>query len=194
MKTLRTILLTAVYLGLLVVAAPGLSFLKPSLLSSESSRARFERRFGQPAAVAARAATEINRLRRPAAAAIGGFQPVFRVRQSWHLYRDGPSTIRRLEIWVDDARVYRTGDATLNWSEAVLRNRRIRPIAETLVKKPNAKNRLGLARYVVAMARQDFPEAESIELRSVWGDRAGEESVHHAIRASAPTWSLEDRR
>ena len=152
MKTPKAIILTVVYLILLIVAAPGISFLKPSLLRTEKARSEFRDDYGPLFERVARAAADLHRAQRPVAQALGGFQPIFRVRQSWHLYRDGPSTIRRMEVRVDGEPVYRTLDPALRWSEDIFRNRRIRPMAETLVKKPRAKNRAGLGRYIVDLS------------------------------------------
>ena len=194
MKTLKAISLTLVYLVLLAVAAPGISFLKPNLLSNEKARAKFRATHGALAEYAASSAADIRRLQQPLSRALGRFQPIFRVRQSWHLYRDGPSTIRRMEVRVDGVPVYRTNDPELEWSEPIFRNRRIRPMAETLVKKPRAKNRAGLGRYIVDRARRAFPEANEIEIVSLWNKRGREAKVHHRMTASAPDWTLEDER
>ncbi len=194
MKTPKAIILTAVYLILLIVAAPGISFLKPSLLRTEKARTEFRDDYGPLLERVARAAADLHRAQRPVAKALGGFQPIFRVRQSWHLYRDGPSTIRRMEVRVDGEPVYRTLDPALRWSEDIFRNRRIRPMAETLVKKPRAKNRAGLGRYIVDRARADFPDAEVVEIRSLWARRGQEATTHHRMIASAPSWTLEDVR
>ena len=192
MKTPKAIILAAVHLILLVVAAPGISFLKPNLLRTDKAKAEFREDYGPGLEKVASAVADLRRAQRPAAKALGGFQPVFRIRQSWHLYRDGPSTIRRMEVRVDGVPVYRTLDPTLRWSERIFRNRRIRPMAETLVKKPRAKNRAGLGRYIVDRARADFPDAEIIEIRSLWAKRGREAKTHHRMVASAPSWTLED--
>jgi len=194
MKTAKAILITAVYLVLLIIAAPGLSFLKSGTLRTEKAQVEFREDHGAVAEMLATAAADLNRARRPIAKALGGFQPVFRVRQVWHLYRDGPSTIRRLEVRVDDRTIYRTGDPELNWAEAVLRNRRIRPMAETLVKKPRAKNRVGLGRYILTRARAEFPDAKTIEIRSIWAKRRRSPKLHHRMVARAPEWTLEDEK
>ena len=192
MKTPKAIILAAVHLILLVVAAPGISFLKPNLLRTDKAKAEFREEYGPGLEKVASAVADLRRAQRPVAKALGGFQPVFRIRQSWHLYRDGPSTIRRMEVRVDGVPVYRTLDPTLRWSERIFRNRRIRPMAETLVKKPRAKNRAGLGRYIVDRARADFPDAEIVEIRSLWAKRGREAKTHHRMVASAPGWTLED--
>ena len=193
MNAVKAIAILTVHLVILVVGMPGVSFLKAGFLSDATQQERFQSRHGPMATLFATGIADFNRARRPIAHAIGGFQPLFRVRQTWHLYRDGPTIIRRMEIRVDGVPIYRTNDPDLDWQTAVLRNRRIRPMAETLVKKRRAKNRVGLARFIVATARQDFPEAKRIEIVSVWGNRKNAGKPHHRITSSAPDWTLEDR-
>ena len=36
------------------------------------------------------------------------------------------------------------------------------------------------------------PDAQTVEIRSVWAKRGGEPSVHHAMTAEAPDWALVD--
>ena len=194
MNATKATAILLVHLLLLVVAMPGVSFLKSSLLSDHASEDQFERRYGSALTQVAQAMKTVNTYRRPLAKTVGGFQPVFRIRQAWHLYRDGPSTIRRMEILVDGTVVYRTNDPEFDWQQAIFRNRRIRPMAETLVKKPRAKNRIGLARFIVQKVQEDFPDAERVDIVSRWGGRGGPGKVHHSIVARAPTWTLEDRK
>jgi hypothetical protein len=100
-----------------------------------------------------------------------------------------------MEIHVDDQVVYRTMDPDANWLEPVLRNRRVRPMAESLVKKAKAANRIGLSRFIVERARADYPDAQRIEIRSLTGRRPGKRlRVHHSMVATAPDWDIEDVR
>ena len=194
MNATKATAILLVHLLLLVVAMPGVSFLKSSFLSDQASEDQFERRYGSALTQVAQAMKTVNTYRRPLAKTVGGFQPVFRIRQAWHLYRDGPSTIRRMEILVDGTVVYRTNDPDIDWQQAIFRNRRIRPMAETLVKKPRAKNRIGLARFIVQKVQEDFPDVERVDIVSRWGGRGGPGKVHHSIVARAPNWTLEDRK
>jgi hypothetical protein len=147
---------------------------------------------GQPGAVRELAIWVNHHLRMPLYRPTAGLQKVFRIRQSWHLYRDGPGQVRRLEIWVDDQPVHRSEDRDLDWLEPELSNRRLRPMVETLVKDGKAKNVPGLSRYIVARVREDFPEAQSVELRALRGRFPGTElTEHHRITAQAPRWTLE---
>jgi hypothetical protein len=195
MRSTKAILIFAAYVVLLMIGTPGLDFLPTSFLSSKPARAKFSKKHGDFATQLAKAAGDLNRSRKPIAKQLGAFQPMFRIRQSWHLYRDGPSSIRRMEIYADDTLIYRTLDPDADWNNKVFRNRRVRPMAETLVKKSKAANRLGLGRFIVSHAREDFPEAQRIEIRSLSGRRTGKSlRTHHRMMASAPSWKLEDLR
>ncbi|MGB0638948.1 MAG: hypothetical protein ACPGTU_06435 [Myxococcota bacterium] len=194
MRSIKAILIFAAYALLLTVGTPGLDFLPTSFLSSKSARTTFTKKYGDTSTSIAKSAGDFNRWRKPIAKKLGSFQPIFRIRQSWHLYRDGPSSIRRMEIYVDDTLIYRTLDSDKDWNEAIFRNRRVRPMAETLVKKPKAVNRLGLGRFIVNHAREDFPDAERIEIRSLSGRRPGSKlRTRHRMVATAPSWKLEDQ-
>ena len=68
-------------------------------------------------------------------------------------------------------------------------------MAESLVKRAKAKNRIGLSRFIVERARADFPEAQRIEIRSLTGRRPGKSlRIHHSMVATAPDWNIEDVR
>jgi hypothetical protein len=194
MKAAKAISILLAYILLLIVGMPGVSFLKHGFLATDASRQKFEARHGALWTEVAGAVGDFNRLRRPIAAALGGFQPLFRVRQTWHLYRDGPTMVRRMEVRVNGQPVYRTNDPNLSWNQGVFKNRRIRPMAETLVKKPKAKNRVGLARFIVRAARHDFPEATRVDIVSLWGGRKEAGKPHHRISSRAPEWTLEDKQ
>lgn len=191
MNPVKASVILFAYAALLCLSMPGISFLRPSFLATPSKVATFEATHGPVATGLAQVAADINRARMPIAQAVGGFQPIFRVRQVWHLYRDGPRTIRRMEVLVDGEIIYRTGDDALNWNASVFRNRRIRPMAETFTIKPKAKNPRGLVRYIVQQAREDFPDASQVEVRATWGNRHRPGKVNHRMVASAPDWALE---
>jgi len=194
MNSLKATAILCAYALFLWLAMPGISFLKTDFLRSQKSQVKFEEKYGSIATRLAVLAGDINRYRRPIAEKLGGFQPVFRMRQSWHLYRDGPRTIRRMEIRVNGKTRYRTGHDDFNWKIGVFRNRRIRPMAETFTKKPKASNPMGLMRYIVSQAREDFPEAEHVEIRALWGLRGQKQTVHHRVVATAPDWTLERQK
>ena len=77
MKTPKAILLTVVYLVLLIVAAPGISFLKPNLLRTEKSKDTFQEKYGVIAAGVATAMADLRRVQQPLARELGAFQLVF---------------------------------------------------------------------------------------------------------------------
>jgi len=192
MRNLKAIGILFAAILLFWLGMPGVSFLSSNHLKTPGKQAKFRARWGEPWTTISIAGAELNRFRIPIAKSLGGFQPVFRISQAWHLYRDGPKTIRRMEIVVDGERVYRTNDSELDWRSSTFRNRRIRPMAESLTIKPRAGNRKGLGRYIVTAVREDFPESTSIEIRSVWSKRGKKESVHHWMSAEPPTWKLKD--
>ena len=70
-------------------------------------------------------------VRMPLVAVIGPPQKLFRIRQAWHLYRDGPSSVRRLEVRIDGELRYRSEDPAYRWRTGILDNRRVRARHET---------------------------------------------------------------
>jgi hypothetical protein len=98
-----------------------------------------------------------------------------------------------LEIRIDGVIVYRTLDPQLTWLEPILRNRRIRPVVESMTSKPKARNRTGLARLIVTQARNDFPKVRQVEIISLYGQRPGKKlRSHHRMVAGEPEWTLQD--
>ena len=67
-------------------------------------------------------------------------------------------------------------------------------MAETFTIKPRADNPMGLMRYIVTQAREEFPEAEQVEIRALWGSRRKKGKVHHTVVANAPNWALERQK
>ena len=191
MRIFRAIGILSAYLFLLVMGTPGLDFLPPGNLQSDRAQKVFQEQHGAAVTRFAVAASELNRLRLHAENTIGKIQPVFRIAQSWHLFRDGPHAIRKLEIQVDQVPVYRTLDSELDWMEPVLRNRRIRPVVESFVGKPNAVNRWGLARLIVTRARAEFPKIQRVDIVAMSGPRPGDD-LTRTLRfvAKAPEWTL----
>jgi hypothetical protein len=189
MSKLKPIALLIVTATLLIVGTPGLDFLNADTYS-QARQAKMRARYGTVLTAVGIALNDLNRsVRRPLAKRLGKFQTVFRVRQSWHVYRDGPRPIRRMEIRVDDTPVYRTNDEALTWLKPQLRSRRIRPMVEMTTKKFNSANWKGLTRYVVHEAREEWPEAQKVELVALSGPRPGRRlRPTHRITATAPDW------
>ncbi len=175
-----------------LLGTPGLDYLKASAYRSNTQRREAIQELGPVGGQLAILAAEVNlHLRRPLTRKLGGIQRVFRARQSWHLYRNGPGRVRRVEVRVDGERVYLTGHATADWREAELRMRRMRPIMETTAKDPKAKNTAGMVRWIVTAAREDYPEAERVEVRAWWGRFPGKTlHLHHGWTVTAPSWEV----
>ena len=171
MRIFRAISILLAHLLLLILGMPGLDFLPPTYLQSKQAQTAMKQTHGELTTQIASAASDLNRHRLNLENSIGKIQPIFRVSQSWHLYRDGPRSIRKLEIQVDGVPVYRTLDSKLDWMEPILRNRRIRPVVESLVSKPKAANRKGLGRFIVDRARADFPKIRRVDIISMSGRR-----------------------
>jgi hypothetical protein len=189
----RAICILAAHAALLLLGTPGLDFLPPKHLQSKRSQNAMEAQHGAFKTQLAVAAADLNRLRLPIEDSIGQIQPIFRIAQSWHLYRDGPRQTHKLEIRIDGVIVYRTLDPQLTWLDPILRNRRIRPVVESMVTKPKAGNRMGLGRLIVTQARNDFPKVRQVEIISLYGQRPGKKlRAHHRMVARAPEWTLQD--
>jgi hypothetical protein len=193
-KHLRAGLIFLVYAVLMVVGTPGLDHLGWRM--SKKAEARMTKRLGPGITKVAKHLMDFNKdVRGPVAKKVGGFQPVFRIRQAWNLYRDGPHPIYRLEVRVDGEPVFRSKDPELDWLEAQLSNRRIRPVVESTVKKWKSANWRGLSRFVVAQARAEWPDAERVELVSLKSRRPGNRPrIQHRIVSTSPDWGLEKVR
>ncbi|TNE83944.1 MAG: hypothetical protein EP330_31360 [Deltaproteobacteria bacterium] len=108
---------------------------------------------------------DIDRLvRRPLADRLEWTQRVPRVSHSWHLYRDGPSKVRRLEVWVDDELWFRSQDKEHDWRRAQLTMRKFRPMVSTTASDPKAKNWRGAVRWIAREAHKDKPELTEVRV------------------------------
>ena len=195
MRIFRAISILLAHLLLLILGMPGLDFLPPTFLQSEQTQEAMKKAYGDLTTQIATAASDLNRSRLSLEKRIGKIQPIFRVSQSWHLYRDGPQPIRKLEIQVDGVPVSRTLDSRLDWMESTLRTRRIRPVVESVASKPKAANRKGLARFIVDQARADFPKIRRVDIISMSGRRPGDRLERkHRFVARSPEWKLEEQK
>lgn len=178
-----------------VLGTPGLDFAGFGEYRTESQRAQAHAQLGPVWGPVAVGLMDLNRaLRRPLYDAVADVQPAFRIRQSWHLYRNGPGEVRRVQILVDGREVYLTGSAEADWNEAVFRYRRVRPPMETTAKEHKATNTWGMVRWIVTEARGDWPEAEEIVVRSLSGPWPGRElDEKHRWEARAPEWTVRRR-
>lgn len=134
-------------------------------------------------------------VRLPVAREVKPVERLFRVSQEFHLYRDGPSRVDRLEILVDGELVYRTRDDAYAWRADQLGNRHFRPMVATAAQKADAANQRGICRWVVAQARADFPQAQEVRLQST-RTRFGVDAPHVRFSrvARAPGWTCSGAR
>lgn len=182
-----------VHAWLLIVGTPALELLGTSRLKRPDQIATAQEKYGAPWADILVELAAFNRAwRHPLAKKIGGPQRVFRISQSFHLYRDGPSRVRRLEVHVDGALWFRSGDPAHDWLRPALTHRRMRPVVETTTKKKEVKNRAGLYRYIVGQALEAKPTAQEVRFVSVQAKfPARDERTRHSFVARAPDWTLE---
>ena len=175
--------------AMLAAGFPGLDYLGPRQLEEAAGNAR---------RVAAPLGTVMDGLvgfdahvRRPLARRVKPVERLFRVSQEFHLYRDGPRRVDRLEVLVDGAVVYRTRDPERNWRAVQLGNRRFRPMVATAAQKPEAVNQKGISRWIVGAVREDFPEAGEVLIRAT-RTRFGieEPRVRFSRIARAPDWTV----
>lgn len=192
MKHLRALLVLLVHLGILVLGTPGLDYQKWRDYDTGSERAQAMKDYGPVWGRVLLATADVNRyVRTPLYKRIEGVQRPFRIRQSWHLYRDGPNRVRRLEIRVDDQLLHRSGDPDYTWRNAQLRNRKLRPIAENIARKTGTPNWRGLVRWIVTQARADHPDAQEVRIQSLVGRYPGDQlEPRHSYVARAPDWKL----
>lgn len=178
-----------------VLATPGLDYMGINDYQTPKSRADLVRNIGVgPANVAFGLAAFNRSVRRPLADLLAPLQRPFRISQEWSLYRDGPANYHLFEIWVDGALRFRTADPEHAWLAPQLRNRRVRAMVESTAMKKNAPNWRGLSRYVVAQAREAWPDAREVELKALFGPYPGTDlKTGHTISASAPDWKLVQR-
>ncbi len=189
---LRALLVLLAHAFLLIMGAPGFDFMNVKDYATAEQRAAIigEHPIWGRVVVALYA---VNReLRRPLMAQLKPIERSFRIAQDWNLYRDGPSRVRRLEIYVDGALVYRSADPDYTWLEPQLRNRKLRPALENAARRSDTPNWPGIVRYLARRARADFPGAQRVEVLATWSPYPGTDpSPHHGYRVQAPDWELE---
>ncbi|MCB9764377.1 MAG: hypothetical protein H6739_31680 [Alphaproteobacteria bacterium] len=191
MEHLRAALVLAVIVVTWILGTPGLDFLRPSDADTPEEREAFRELVGEPAATAGLAIMDFNtNIRLPVDQRLAWTQRPFRVSQLWSLYRDGPPRVRRLEIRVDGDLKYRSVDPEHDWLADTLRNRRLRPVAESTVIQYDAHNWEGLLRLVVLRARETWPDAQVVELAATEGPFPGDRmATKYTMTAQAPDWA-----
>jgi len=189
---LRAVAVLTAGFTLLMLGMPGVSFIKRGTYKGAKQRAEALERMGVLAHLAF-AAADFNRdWRIPFEHKVGRVQRPFRISQTFHLYRDGPSKVRRLEVWADDRLLHRSGDEEEPWRDAQLRNRRFRPIVEASVRKATSPNAHSMARWIVGEVQEHYPTVSRVEVRAVWSrfPGTGEQTLHHGWYADAPHWTV----
>ncbi len=179
--------LAAVYLCLFILATPGIDSLG-GLTAKDRQQALLA---GVPEVMLDLYSAAV-RARRPALKRLTPLQRPLRIEQSWGLYGSGQTRVRKMEIWLDDALVYRSGDHEHDWLEPLFRNRRLRPMIDTVARKPNARNRDALMWLIADRAAEEHPGLSEIEVRFIVGRFPGSHMrVAHAFTMQPPSWSPE---
>ncbi|HMU81122.1 MAG TPA: hypothetical protein PKC57_12760, partial [Microthrixaceae bacterium] len=129
-------LLLGVHLLFWVLGTPGLDLMTTMQYLTPQNREKLSQQVPAPVATAIFDLAMFNRaVRLPVVELFAPIQKPFRIAQSWHLYKDGPAKLQRLEIFVDDQLVHRSVDPGHAWLEPQLRYRRVRPMVESTVTK-----------------------------------------------------------
>lgn len=173
-----------------ILATPGIDFLGINDYRTPASQSALIKDVGRVPAQLLFGLAAFNRnIRIPLVDLLAPLQRPFRISQEWSLYRDGPAQYRTLEVWIDEELRFRTADPEHAWRASQLRNRRIRAMVESTAQKKNAPNWRGLSRFIVSSAREDFPDAQKVEMRAMVGPFPGTElKLSHSVTASAPGW------
>jgi len=182
-------LLAVIYSGLFILATPGVDSLGIDRLT-KADRQKLIRE-GAPVWLLD-LGNDIGALRRRLLKPLTPLQRPLRIEQSWGLYGQGTSRVRRMEIYLDEALVYRSGDSEHEWMEPMFRNRRLRPMVDTISRKPSAKNRDALMWLIATRAAAQHPQLSSIEVRFTIARFPGTGGrTAHAFYMAAPEWSPE---
>ncbi len=186
---LRALAVVVAATALLVAGFPGLDFASRKKVREGVEAAR---RIAAPlGTLMAGVAWFDLELRRPLARLVRPVERTFRVAQEFHLYRDGPKRVDRLEVLVDGELVYRTRDAELDWRAAQFGNRHFRPMVATAAQKADAANQRGICRWIVARVQEDFPDAQEVVIRSSRTEFGVEAPwVRFSRVARAPDWTV----
>ncbi|MCB9777575.1 MAG: hypothetical protein H6742_03340 [Alphaproteobacteria bacterium] len=192
MKHLKALLVLFAGFLMLVLGTPGLDYQKWGRHDSPDEQADTIEDYGPVWGNVIIGISLFNKhVRRPVYQRFEDIQRPFRIRQSWHLYRDGPSRVRRLNVYVDGTLVHRSADDGYGWNDPVLRNRHVRPVAENVARKKGTPNWRGFTRWIVTEAREDFPDCHEVRIEATSARFPGtDESVHHYYIATAPDWKV----
>lgn len=189
----RAGVLLALYVLLMIVATPGLDVLGKNSMTTEAELRRVRERAPHPIVVPmAVAVADLNRLvRQPLVDLLAPLQRPFRIQQDWGLYRDGPDNFMLFEVWADDTCLHRSNDPEATWNKDVLRFRKVRPAVQKLTGSADARNAVGVTRWIVAEILKERPDVRKVEIRALHGPFPGTAlTLHHSWVARAPTWKL----
>ena len=189
-RPLAAALVLAAHGWLLLCGTPVLDYLDPKDFRDPAQRPAYVAAMGPLRGPLLWTAGRANALlRRPLYDRIAWTQKVLRIRQSWHLYRDGPTAVRRLEVWADGALLFRSQDPD-HAALPALTNRRIRPMVETTAQQADAVNAPGLLRFIAAQVRADHPAVAQIRVVATTSPFPGDHPrTHHAWTLAAPAWA-----
>lgn len=188
-RHLGAILVTLMMAFMGIMGTPGMDYMNTDHYNDDEEKAQIieKRPVWGPVVVGLYA---VNReLRRPLMEKLKILERPLRIAQDWNLYRDGPSRVRRLNIYVDGELKHRSADPEYTWLNPQLRNRHIRPVLENAARKPSIPNWPGIMRFLVVMAIEDFPGATEVRVESTWSRFPGNKpEFQHGFVATAPDW------
>ncbi|MFT5680286.1 MAG: hypothetical protein ACI8RZ_001192 [Myxococcota bacterium] len=189
MNRLRAVLLAVATFVLLVLATPGIDSLGLDRISQKDREAALED--GVPEVVLS-GLSVFGAVRRPLLRLFTPLEHPLRIEQSWGLYGSGPERVRRMEILLDEELVYRTEDSEHDWREPMFRNRRLRPMVDTVSRKPDAENRDALMWLISDRAAADHSDLSRVEVRFTVAKFPGSDArVAHAFEMLPPHWTPE---
>lgn len=196
-RHVEAVLALLVFGWLLLYGDPFLKRIDPADYDSEAEWSAFAERWGG-LTPGMRALVALQRLKLPVYTGLGFTTELFDTPQGYGVYAEGGSKQRRVEVWVDDALVYRNRDPEHTWRARYLGDARIRPLlVKTCKKADEARSWEGLARYLADRVRADFPDAQGIELVcSVAGWRREDFTARrwlHIEPDGSATWREADR-
>jgi len=195
---LRSLLLLTIYVSMFILATPGMD----GMVKYEVGLERLDAQRGkipEPLLAIGRAGLWTNKfVRVPMASTLAPIQRPLRIEQSWTLYGAGPSNIRRVEIYLDGDLYFRSQDAEYDWLAPQMTYRRLRPMVETMGRKPGATNQSGPVRLAVVFGQRLFAqdggeltEVEVVVTETPFPDQLRPAPVHHRLIARAPDWEPE---
>lgn len=122
------------------------------------------------------------------------FRPLtipFCVGQTWSMFSEGRKRQHWFEVWVDDRRVYRSQRDKYEWRRPLFENRHVRPTVDSFASAKDTPLTEGFVRWVLRLARADFPQAQEVILKAKSSDfPKGHSRGERAFGAAAPEWNI----